>query len=264
MNAILNKLPSPAFMHVDATRLPMMNLTASDRRICARLHLKAGNSIGVNVVRLKVPIAVVEGEDAHISAMVNVIAAHNGIGIVLHPHAGQGVSRDLILLVDALRKVGDVEAHVFALTDEATSHHRTGVLPGNADRGADVRATSNDAVLHHRTGALRHLQAVVLVVAGVVRPAVVVILQRPIVGGRKAQRDVGEVGAVVRPGQVGDGRLVFALKDHILCDVAGRWKGKRERISFMLFQTSKKTAYRRQSSRHCCSPAGAPCTCPRG
>jgi hypothetical protein len=56
MYSIFDELAEPILVHINAAGLAMVDFTLDHCWIGARLHLKAGNSIVVNVVLLKVAL----------------------------------------------------------------------------------------------------------------------------------------------------------------------------------------------------------------
>lgn len=214
MDTILDELPSARFVHVDATRLAVMDFTASHRGIGARLHFESGNTIVVNVVRLEVAKTIVEGEHTHVAAIVNVIASHDGIGVVLDPNTGERVARDFILLVHAVRVVSDVEANIFTITNITVANDGIGVCTGHANGGTHHGSASYDAMLNHWRGTLLDLQAIVLVV-----------LRGGIRFGRELDGQVAQIGVQCILAK-NDGRFGVTFNDDIGGNVARRyiWK----------------------------------------
>jgi hypothetical protein len=56
MNLVVNELTQAIFVNIDTTCLPMMNLTMYNSRVGTCLHLKASNSVVMNVISLKVAL----------------------------------------------------------------------------------------------------------------------------------------------------------------------------------------------------------------
>lgn len=53
---VLNKLPHAVFMHVNTASLAVVYLAVHHSRIGVGLHLKAGNTVVVNVVRVEITL----------------------------------------------------------------------------------------------------------------------------------------------------------------------------------------------------------------
>lgn len=56
VDLVVDELAETVFVHVDAAGLSVVDLTVHDGRIRARFHFEAGNSVVVNVVRLKITL----------------------------------------------------------------------------------------------------------------------------------------------------------------------------------------------------------------
>ena len=56
MDLVLDELPAPVFVDVDAARLPVVDLAVDDRRVGPRLHLEARDAIVVDVTTVKVTL----------------------------------------------------------------------------------------------------------------------------------------------------------------------------------------------------------------
>ena len=56
MDLIVDELSLAILVHVDAARLPVVDLTVDDARVRSSFHLEAGNAVVVNVVAVKVSL----------------------------------------------------------------------------------------------------------------------------------------------------------------------------------------------------------------
>ena len=69
VDSVLNELSAPVLVHVDASCLPVVDLTLHDGRIRARLHLKPCDPVVVDVVRFEVTLETNNKRTTHLQSL---------------------------------------------------------------------------------------------------------------------------------------------------------------------------------------------------